>query len=747
MEIQNNQKNFLGKIEYLDRRIDELLQEKTDDFYFIEYLQRMKKRLTFQKCQVEQLEEELEHNYQIYLQKHSLPQNQNAFPVQKEVFIQNQNTFPVQKETFLQNPNILPIQNEGLAQNKPFIQQKPKDTIIKKKPEDIMIKKNTEDTITKKNTEFTIAMTAFGIIGVFFILTAFVMFGINFMNGVVRGISLYVIAAVFLIVSEGFVYRKSSKMGTIISAIGIGGLFLSTILNMVYLHNFNMITGFLILMVIAAGTIGISWKRDSWILRLLGIIVCYLSFLPILKVMLPKEFLGLTVMLCIINIVCCLLPIQKAALETGIVHMFANVVFSLGFLWRARYFRVKEIYCLFFLFLFFIVLNLIFFRLLYQIERNIKQNILERQSNSTSATIVFCICGGFYMIMLLAIILTLPGGVEGPVLYIGNRKDYSNIWMKYGSIIILAIIGLVFGWLERSFPQKWIQYYFWSTTAFLICGFSGLEQERILSVFFILLVSKLFTKRKELTISEAVITAVACLTLLLYDNQPIFFVLLAGLVCSFFFIHKWQCYYEILLTGTLAVLVLLKLPNLIKLPIIVGIFFIAILFFHHGKRWKGKHICIFNYFALSCQALCFLGLTNRIYTRAYITYIMMLVFGLATIILTFQEQYDMEFKQKHLILAIFLTYMGFVCRMRVPVISSIILMGVALFSVGMGFAVKEKTVRIYGLVLSMLVCGKVAVYDFIGASNIQKIILFFVIGLIALVIAGIYVILEKYQRK
>ena len=56
---------------------------------------------------------------------------------------------------------------------------------------------------------------------------------------------------------------------------------------------------------------------------------------------------------------------------------------------------------------------------------------------------------------------------------------------------------------------------------------------------------------------------------------------------------------------------------------------------------------------------------------------------------------------------------------------------------------KKKSVRIYGLVLSLLVCGKIVLYDFMGAPTLQRTILLFSVGVMALVISGIYIILEK----
>jgi len=131
------------------------------------------------------------------------------------------------------------------------------------------------------------------------------------------------------------------------------------------------------------------------------------------------------------------------------------------------------------------------------------------------------------------------------------------------------------------------------------------------------------------------------------------------------------------------------------------------------------------------------------YRNAYVVYLCMLVFGVATIVLTFQEKYHMDLKHKNIILAIFLTYMALIVRTNLPIINSILMMLIALICVGWGFSIKEKEIRIYGLVLSLIVCGKIVLYDFFDAEALQKTILFFVVGVIALMIAGIYIVLER----
>ena len=138
-----------------------------------------------------------------------------------------------------------------------------------------------------------------------------------------------------------------------------------------------------------------------------------------------------------------------------------------------------------------------------------------------------------------------------------------------------------------------------------------------------------------------------------------------------------------------------------------------------------------------------IGLADPVYRNSYITYLCMFVFVLAYLVLTLQEKYYKNFKHRELILVIFLTYMALIVKTNIPVINSILIMLIALVSVTAGFVKKDKPVRIYGLVLSLCTCGKIALYDYWGAPILQKTILFFVVGVIALVIAGIYIILEK----
>jgi uncharacterized membrane protein len=67
--------------------------------------------------------------------------------------------------------------------------------------------------------------------------------------------------------------------------------------------------------------------------------------------------------------------------------------------------------------------------------------------------------------------------------------------------------------------------------------------------------------------------------------------------------------------------------------------------------------------------------------------------------------------------------------------------------VGSGFFFHKRVLRIYGLVLALLVCGKLVFYDLHDLEKLEKTILYFVIGVIALGISAIYLVLEKKLQK
>ena len=133
--------------------------------------------------------------------------------------------------------------------------------------------------------------------------------------------------------------------------------------------------------------------------------------------------------------------------------------------------------------------------------------------------------------------------------------------------------------------------------------------------------------------------------------------------------------------------------------------------------------------------------------RDYILSAVMMVLGTVAILVMFRKKFNLFLKRKYMVVAGFLTVYSFLGHFPTPVIVSIILMAIALGCVGIGFIQKDKTERICGLVMAIFVCGKLVLYDFREVEMIYRMIVFLVVGVLALSISFIYILLEKNMDK
>lgn len=134
----------------------------------------------------------------------------------------------------------------------------------------------------KKNSmEFTIGAGLLSVVGVVFVLVAFVMLGITYMDGFVKGMCLYGMSVVILLVSELLLRKKMPKFAVGITALGICGMYASTMINCSYLQNFNGYWAMGIAVAVSILALVISRKRDSGVMKVISFIGCYVCAFPI----------------------------------------------------------------------------------------------------------------------------------------------------------------------------------------------------------------------------------------------------------------------------------------------------------------------------------------------------------------------------------------------------------------------------------------------------------------------------------
>lgn len=767
----NNENKTPGKLENLEYQIEKLTIASKDR-YFTEYLQKLMERVREQKYQADLLQDELERCYRMYVNRMQMigiqvPEEMEAAlqPQSLQPCSQEQEIIPTPSESAMNvnTQETLPLkeQTELLIQPEPAVQcgnqellQSQEQTAQSIRPE-AGVRYVSWNELTsqpghdyqavpkpapakKNNAEFIIGATILGIVGGAFILAALVMLGMNYMNGFARGMCQYGVFLILFLVSELLIYKRFPKLGCTLSAISIGGLYLSTVLNYLSLHNFNLWVTLSIILVITLAVILLSRKRDSVLYRIIGLTAGYLCFFMIREGITDTEFLVVSGMILLLNLLFIAVPARRYQTALNVTHMAANMVFAQCFVARAFVCEVPITMLLVFEISSTAVLQVL---LLVELIYHQKEVLLAEQNGNrvgenAGILTTYCISTVIYAGIIVSLIYELLNSVYAAgdlIWYYGSAAGIGGI-----ALIVFLILCI------RKCPQKWYVYYYINFMMFCIVSCSIKEWDGVICLLVMLVISKVLSLKRipALKISDAAITSVMCIALALYD-EPQVYALLAGVFISIFFISQWQTYHEIILTSALALYTASKLPAMLQLPAVVGILFVGILVFNNVRKWKDNYILVYNALALSGQVICFWLLANPVYRNAYITYLCMMVFGLATIEVTFQEKYRMNFRWKHWILAIFLTYMAFIFRTNIPVINSILLMVIALVCVGIGFAERKKAMRIYGLVLSLLVCGKIVLYDFLEAPSLQKTILFFAVGVIALIIAGIYIILEK----
>ena len=261
----------------LEQQAREYLMQSNDPI-FTRYLQQLLPRIQRQPEYVEQLQAELDKSVEFWYQRQQINANRGG-----ETGAESS----VPQQSVPQEAAAGEQQTAGQSQTQPvgqFTMQQVQAPVTQAPAQ------------KKQNAEYLVATIALSVVGGIFILTALVLLGMYFMNGWIKGISLYAVSLGVVLIAELLIHRKLPKLAQIFSAIGIAALYLSTMINTISLHNFGMLPAAAIIAVITVGTVLLSRKRDSLIHRMLGIAACWLCAYPLFGSSLLSEPEGLLVL-------------------------------------------------------------------------------------------------------------------------------------------------------------------------------------------------------------------------------------------------------------------------------------------------------------------------------------------------------------------------------------------------------------------------------------------------------------------
>lgn len=300
------------------------LKRECADAAFCAYLDQKWMELQGTENALYQLEQSIEQGYRQYLARTSCQQpvqSQNMYHMQMEQSVNQQTMYHMQMKPVQQSVSAQPVQSvfytakgQPAPVYHPQLQQQaaqpayvqPSPQAVYNQPAPYSRQENPQ-----KSVEFKVGTVIFGVVGIAFLLVAFITFGLNFMNNILQGIFLYAIGIVLIASSELFVFKRIEKFSYCLTGLGISSLYVVTLLNYIYLAIFPAWVALLITLILTSFFFYLSRKKDSGMIRIICLIGCYLSLVPIHQLKSQLEFLMPALVVFLVNLAGVYCPVKK----------------------------------------------------------------------------------------------------------------------------------------------------------------------------------------------------------------------------------------------------------------------------------------------------------------------------------------------------------------------------------------------------------------------------------------------------
>ena len=687
----------IGKVK---KRLLDLIEISRDPYYD-QYLKQMLRDLEEGKASPQQVQREMERTYKIYLERMRSGKNTQA--------VESGNQQPVQNRRdgqYLQQPEQME-QPTGTAES-------PVYTAV-----------GQPGNFHKGTMEFKIGAELFAFIGSAFVLIAFLILGLHFLDGIWQGISLYAASLVVVLLGELLVRRISERFSLVITGIGIAGIYISDMVNFQVLHNIGAIAALVIALIVTAVDFWLGRKKGSVSIWLISLIGCYICFIPAKCYDTGLNLLVLTVILLLINLASAGLRMDRNTEAVKITHMIIHTIFSIVGTLRIYYAHLDVIYMILFIGVALAVLNLIYF--------------MDREKQNAGLTVTYDILLGIMVIIFVEV-----GAILDFTNLFGYDYEMSNLFIKLLTEVVALAIAAVFFLLYGQNRKRWIQYYFAAGIIFMFNGFSDYMLETTIGILLIFVITRLLQKEKDLTVLDNILTVLFFLQGA-YMTQTWYAVPFAVVaVFAAVYIKRSILFQEITALYGILLMLFAQFHGDFVLPAaMVTVLILFWLFTHLPVQREANR---YPYAMVTVVTAGLLSLCCPVVGEWYYN-VLTMILGAVIILLVFREQYGMKVKRKYLCLAYYFDYMILTAGFTVPIIVSIIWMIVAMGCVAVGFKKKDRCYRLNGLVVAGVVCLKLLIFDFTGITSFYRAILFLVVGVIALAISFFYIHLEKKENE
>ena len=300
-------------------------------------------------------------------------------------------------------------------------------------------------------------------------------------------------------------------------------------------------------------------------------------------------------------------------------------------------------------------------------------------------------------------------------------------------------------------------------TGFMIIGCTDTVYITVPVITFYSILARVLAKKNENVLSYKVIDIVVqsiFMLMAIFTAGDIFdtdlkkyftgLILLAGLVAGILINTGFKTAVQIMFVYTTCYVVSVALlPSKLGEAASMGIVLLFTYMINNFKKFRGPGFKVYNYCMLVFDLILLaISVNGDLSAEGVFIFCIAAIFGLAFVILMLNKEYGLFFAGYYIAIPVYLTFVAVLLPIDNGFILSIILMGIALVSVIIGFVLKEKAIRIYGLVLSILVCAKIALVDFVSIGDAKyKTLMYILVGAFALMIGCIYMVLENRENK
>ncbi len=605
-----------------------------------------------------------------------------------------------------------------------------------------------------KKTEFAVGAIVMSIIGSVFLLTGLVYFSINFLDTFAQGMVMYLVCAIVLCVSEFVIRRLVPKLSAVFTAIGISGVFLTTVVNYKSLGNLNLPVTAIILGVCAILVCFFGYIRKSQLYSIIGFLAAFVSSIAIGTHVTPTEYMVITLCTLIISSLWLIFPVEKyysavtpVMLFSEMVYMISGNLFSISDCSDFTEKILKVIFSLCSM----IVINFIYFLNAKRCRKNGSANEVVTVFNVIIYSITVLVFAGMFSISNR----TLSDLSETSVIVI-------NLILYFA---VVALEGVFTFLLKEKKDHHFVLFYI-STQVIGFLFIVGINYILIQAVLLMAhaLFSRFMTKYecvcRPFKLIDLILQAVYIIPILLlaFDVTSTasdyigMIIIIAGLTACIFIGLGYQNLIQIFSVFSSTIVLAVLMDHLLdnySFALGSGVVLLFTFLINRIDRIKGKNANVFNWFALVWTLIMLISESQTYYsTEIFLLFMITAVFGLALVILLMNKEYGMPFYGKYIMIPGYLTFISFLMPLHSGFVHSIILMAIAVISVIIGFVLKEKTIRVYGLILSIVICAKIALIDFVAMGDVKaKTIMYILVGALALAIGCIYMVLESRENK